>query len=503
MADTTADTMAANGAPLGYDALFQSLARHSRVFPLRSSDVELLPSPSAFYEQLLANVRAAQHRVTLSSLYLGTGPLEAQLVAAIADRLRENPQLQVQIVLDYSRGQRGGATRSSVTMLAPLLRDFPDNVVLSLYKVPQLTGAKAQLPPPFNETMGVSHAKVYLVDDTLILSGANLSDDYFTNRQDRYVHLRRCGGLADFYDQFVGVMTAYSYRVQVNATTGNVDERLQYSLHREEPSSDVDEGMKAMKSAFEDLVARPMTETSDNRMVELDDSGGADTWAFPTIQFTPIGLTHDEQVLSELVARLPSGSTLRIASGYLNFPSFLEDLLVNCRAKLDVMLAAPIANGFYNADGVKGALPMAYSLIEQEFYERTRGRQFEAVLREFNKPQWTFHGKGMWASPPPPNGLMNGTNSTATSPPPQLTVFGSSNFGRRSYGCDLESQVMLFTKNAALQHRLLDEYDALVKHSETVTDQLWTRPERMLSGIFGWKSGHWIRPVSKIISSYL
>ncbi|GAB9474550.1 Cdp-diacylglycerol-glycerol-3-phosphate 3-phosphatidyltransferase [Globisporangium polare] len=492
--------MASRPAPaLGYDALFRSIARQSRVFPLKSERVTLLPSPSAFYEQLLANVRAATTRITISSLYLGTGTLERALVDEIALKLRANPDVQVKIVLDYSRGQRGGQSHSSVSMLKRLLAEFPGNVELYLYKVPQLRGVKAALPPPFNETMGVSHAKVYLVDDTLVLSGANLSEDYFTNRQDRYVQMADCGGLAQFYHQFVGIVAAHSFRVQlVQSITSSADsgsivngEALTYELLGG-ASHDSDAGKAAMKQAFEDLVA-VKSHPQDAVSSELVESNEGDAWAFPTIQFTPVDVTHDEVVLSEFIEQLPSNSSLRIASGYLNFPPFLDDLLVRCGAHLDVLLAAPIANGFFNASGIKGALPMAYSLIEQEFYEKTRtgrGTNLTTVLREFNRAHWTFHGKGMWWSP-------------SLESPPQLTIFGSSNFGRRSYGCDLESQVVLFTKSPALQSKLKDEYDALAANAEVVTDQVWKRPDRVLSGVFSWKYGHWIRPVTKIISAYL
>lgn len=494
------------------EALFRSLARHSRVFPLRSADVALLPTPTAFYEALVRNVRAAKRRVVLSSLYLGTGELEKRLVAAIGDALRENPELQVTVVLDHSRGQRRSGDSSSVAMLAPLMREFPGNFSLHLYKVPQLTGLRAQLPPPFNETMGVLHAKVYLADDTLVLSGANLSEDYFTNRQDRYVEMARCGKLADFYDEFVRVVAAYSFRVKLVDESGvdagesrgsscmssginSKSTPVEYALERAEPSSDVDAGKEAMRKALEALVV-------DEGATAGGSDSSIDTWAFPTIQFTPIDVTHDERVLSEFVENLPSGSRLQIASGYLNFPSFLEDLLVKCRAHLDVLLSAPVANGFFNANGVKGALPMAYSLIEQEFYDRTRDREYEAVLREFDRPKWTFHAKGMWWIPPAaPNAGRSDEKEEGQLP--QMTVFGSSNFGRRSYGCDLESQVMLFTRSPALRRRLRDEYEALIKNAETVSDQLWARPERTPSGLFNWKTGHWIRPVAKFISAYL
>ncbi|RLN91032.1 hypothetical protein BBJ28_00021484 [Nothophytophthora sp. Chile5] len=475
---------------VSYEHLFRSLAQHSRVFPLRSADVALLPTPTAFYQQLLHNIQHAEKRVTISSLYLGTGKLEQALVEALATRLRERPKLQVQLVLDYSRGQRGGQTASSVTMLAPLLQEFPDNVELFLFRVPQLSGLKAKLPPPFNETLGVSHAKVYLVDETLVLSGANLSDDYFTNRQDRYVQLTDCGALAHFYHQFVKLVTGFSYKVALQRSTPGDS----YELQPPTLAHDSEEAKTAMRQELEDLVdSKKHTNSSSADGEESDDR--TDAWAFPTLQFSPIAMDHDERILSAFVGELPRGSQLQIASGYLNFPPFLSALLERCGAGLDVVSAAPRANGFFEAPGVKGALPMAYSLIEQDFFERTRDREFPAVLREFNRPGWTFHGKGMWWRPPP--------STVGTPSLPQLTVVGSSNFGQRSYGCDLESNLVLFTRDPELQRRLQDEYEALTRDAEVVTERLWLRPERSLQGVFSWKAGHWIRPVAKIIAAYL
>jgi len=43
--------------------------------------------------------------------------------------------------------------------------------------------SKAKLPARYKEGIAVSHIKAYVFDDTVILSGANLSNDYFTNRQ--------------------------------------------------------------------------------------------------------------------------------------------------------------------------------------------------------------------------------------------------------------------------------------------------------------------------------
>ncbi|KAG8446448.1 hypothetical protein GDO86_014053 [Hymenochirus boettgeri] len=76
-------------------------------------------------------------------------------------------------------------SKNSRTMLLPLLRRFPDKVRFSLFHTPNLRGLlRLLLPERFNETIGLQHMKIYSFDDNVILSGANLSDSYFTNRQD-------------------------------------------------------------------------------------------------------------------------------------------------------------------------------------------------------------------------------------------------------------------------------------------------------------------------------
>ena len=78
------------------------------------------------------------------------------------------------------------------------------------------------LPQRWNEVVGLQHCKVYIFDDSEIISGANLSSDYFTDRwlnlimflfllqsphicgrQDRYVVVENCPGLADYYESYI------------------------------------------------------------------------------------------------------------------------------------------------------------------------------------------------------------------------------------------------------------------------------------------------------------
>lgn len=61
---------------------------------------------------------------------------------------------------------------NSRTMLLPLLQRFPQQMRVSLYHTPDLRGLlRLLVPERFNETIGVQHIKVYLFDNSLIISG--------------------------------------------------------------------------------------------------------------------------------------------------------------------------------------------------------------------------------------------------------------------------------------------------------------------------------------------
>lgn len=78
-------------------------------------------------------------------------------------------RLDVQILLDHNRGNRGNP--NSTTLLEPIVKRF-DHVNVGLYYSPKLRGfLKWLLPDRWNEVLGVQHMKIYLCDDDLIISG--------------------------------------------------------------------------------------------------------------------------------------------------------------------------------------------------------------------------------------------------------------------------------------------------------------------------------------------
>ena len=94
--------------------------------------------------------------------------------------------LRVEVLLEHTRGSRG--EHNSRTMLLPLVQNFSDVVKVSLYHSPSLRGLlKLLLPERFNETVALTHLKVYLTDDTIIMSGSVISFVFFSPLVDNLI----------------------------------------------------------------------------------------------------------------------------------------------------------------------------------------------------------------------------------------------------------------------------------------------------------------------------
>ena len=84
-------------------------ARGLPCFAVPPSSVRVLASPSDLYDTLLAGARSARHRVSLASLYLGSGESESRLVDELVASQHRAPARHLSLLLDYHRARRPGA----------------------------------------------------------------------------------------------------------------------------------------------------------------------------------------------------------------------------------------------------------------------------------------------------------------------------------------------------------------------------------------------------------
>lgn len=474
---------------------FHWLYQHCPVFPINGSKVRVIVDPREFYQELLDKARGAKERISISSLYLGTGKLEEQLVAAVGERATAVEGLQVRWLLDHTRGSRG--PHSSRSMLRPLLTQHPQSCSVSLYHTPTLRGLLRRLiPQRWNETIGLQHMKLYVFDDSLVISGANLSNDYFTNRQDRYMVFDNCPALAAFYHRLIETVSRHSLQL---ATDDSTSMGSHTTLHPY--LSDFKKYCSAMRESVQQLWSDECSKTplrlgfdEENNISArtqrrtLDSSAPSDTsldtLVFPTVQMGPFGITNDGYVTKRFLSTAEEGSRIHLASGYFNLTEeYMQCVLGESQASYSILMAHPEANGFLGAGGFAGAIPAAYTHLARLFFGRVRagGHEQRLSLHEYRRQGWTFHAKGLWYTRP--GHLL-----------PSLTMVGSPNFGWRSVQRDLESQVVVVTRNPALRKALHEEHSRLYAQGTQVTDDTFTVPGRAVP--------LWVRCVMPIIKVF-
>lgn len=176
------------------------------------------------------------------------------------------------------------------------------------------------------------------------------------------------------------------------------------------------------------------------------------------------------------------------------------------------------ANGFLNSRGVSKYIPSAYTYLTHRFYSEAMARagpggESHIELREWQRPGWTYHAKGIWLSPsfPTPHSQRHPfSNQPLTdrpldlSPyfrslhplPPHLTMIGSSNYGPRSAERDLEANVLVETTSETLKWGLERELRGVREWAKGVVDErLFAQKKRQV---------HWLTKfAARKIESFL
>ncbi|KAJ1731599.1 CDP-diacylglycerol--glycerol-3-phosphate 3-phosphatidyltransferase, partial [Coemansia biformis] len=331
-----------------------------------------------------------------------------------------------------------------------------ERVRVSLYHTPALSGvSKRAWPQRYNEAFGLQHIKAYVFDDSVIISGANLSRDYFTNRQDRYMRIKD----RPFADYFVGLVDAIgriSFGVASGAGGG-------YSLRMEpgmpDPSRDPREFVREANDVVTQFLRRMEIQHPAAEAAAL---GERDTLAIPTVQMRQLGINQDEHHMNAFFAAVDEWAQSRacrslMASAYFNFSDSYKRSVLESHGCWDLLVASPQANGFHAARGISQFIPDMYSIIEHSFVrEATRRQRGSSVaVKEYARDRWTFHGKGIWCY--------------LDQDLPQLTMVGSPNYGYRSIYRDLEAQVTLIPGPAsALMSDIHREAQGLLAYTRAV-----------------------------------
>ena len=459
--------------PAPLSALISDLDSVAPRIDIDASQVQIIESPSDFYSTLKNKILAARENIYLSTLYIGKS--EHELVSTIGDSLTQNESLKVSILTDALRGTREYPQPSCASLLVPLVRDFPGRAEIRMYHTPNLTGLrKALIPQRINEGWGLQHVKLYGIDDEVILSGANLSNDYFTNRQDRY-HLFTSKEVSGYFARIHNALCSISFILEPSLTSNGHTLTWPATNKAPNPLLNSRKHLLAATSVLKPVM-RPATVPSPQPQ--------QNTSLYPLFCLPPKFNTELPALITLLTPARPiEGYTF--TAGYFNpHPIITQTLLELSSPPLSspgtILTAHPHANGFFGSKGISGMLPAAYSHLSLRFLQAAQGKSIQ--LREWQRgtvgqPRgWTYHAKGLWVTFPPTE-----SRSEVKAAGPSVTLIGSSNYTARSYGLDLEVGAMVVTADEGLQRKFSREEKLLGQYTGLITEEQLKATDRRAS----------------------
>lgn len=168
---------------------------------MKPQALRIISQPHAFKQAFIQLIEQAQQRIYVTALYIEQDAAGTDILKALFAAKQKNPALDIQVFVDFHRAQRGriGARdgRTNQQFYAQLAQQYAHKIGLFGVAIKN------------REMLGVLHLKGFVVDDTVLYSGASLNNVYVGQenryRLDRYHQIQN----PVLADAFVGWIRQY------------------------------------------------------------------------------------------------------------------------------------------------------------------------------------------------------------------------------------------------------------------------------------------------------
>ncbi|KAF7458385.1 CDP-diacylglycerol--glycerol-3-phosphate 3-phosphatidyltransferase, mitochondrial [Cryptosporidium felis] len=444
-----------------------------RVFKLNEDQIHILNSPASFNNALCSILMNAKNRVYFSSLYADGENEVTKTLYSVAERFEKYAwKPKIKFILDYNR-----TTNNKKRFSYFKIQDkFPEIVSISLCKVPinnqgkirdrvinQLIDilSKYKNMSVFKELLGVYHIKLYLVDDNLIITGANLNLDYLTSKQDRYIMILNSREICDYFEHALDIIGNYSYKLQKGQI--RQPEKLEFNNLKKE----------LLELNGSSCI---QNELASNMKIKLNHSNCPDECIIASyFQCAPINIESEKHLITMMSTLCQEIDTdLLIVTPYLNFPKYFLPLFKIVK-NLSFISGVPIWKSREMPKESKNSLlNKIRSLLLPELYDSINislqkqinsSKEHKLSYYEYKRRKWSLHFKGIYffrnEPDKKPTDIKQKFHSSIFA-----TILGSSNFNHRSASKDLEcSFVLIPGKSKRLEDSFKDELRNITDYS--------------------------------------
>ena len=377
-------------------------------------DVAFFYSPADFRTALLARIASATRRICIIALYLEQDDGGKAILQALYDAKRQRPELDVRVLVDWHRAQRGrigaAAANTNADWYCRMAQENP-GVEVSVYGVPVNT----------REALGVLHFKGFIIDDCVMYSGASLNDVYLHQhekyRYDRYHCIRN--------PQMTDVMFDWVTR---NLVQGRGVNRLDSENRPKSP--EIKNDIRLYRQELRDASYHFQADASNEELA-----------------VTPlVGLGKSSLLNKTIFHLMPcTERKLTICTPYFNLPAMLVRNIIHLLREgkqVEIIVGDKTANDFFIPEDqpfkIIGALPYLYEINLRRFLSRLQYyvNTEQLVVRLWKDEDNSYHLKGMWVDE-------------------EWMLLTGNNLNPRAWRLDLENAILIHDP----QHQLAEQRD--------------------------------------------
>lgn len=392
--------------------------------------IETLDTAKHFRETLLEQIDNAKQRIYIVALYLQDDDAGREILTHLYSAKQDNPSLDIKVFVDWHRAQRGLIGHKESEGNVSAYKEFAQKYEHQI----EILGVPVQT----REVMGVLHLKGFIIDDSLLYSGASLNNVYLNYKEkyrcDRY-HLIENKTLAQSMVAFI-----HRYFIRSSAVTS-----LTLS---ERPKT------KKLKPYIKQLRRQLMHARYEFKTEKISEG---------KIGLTPlIGIGSRHNHLNKTIKHLLASSSdeMVIFTPYFNLPRCLK-LEIRKALKRGVnvhfIIGDKTANDFYipptEAFKVIGALPYLYEMNLRQFAKVNRKyiNSGKLKIHLWKEGDNSYHLKGLWIDK-------------------QLMLITGNNLNPRAWKLDLENSILIHDKNSLLRKQNEQEIERILTHTSIISD---------------------------------
>ena len=404
----------------------QHLAQLPR-FSQSVEDVAFFYAPAEFHRILLENIASATRRICIVALYLEQDDGGSSVLSALYEAKRQRPELEISVLVDWHRAQRGrigaAAANTNADWYCRTAQENP-GVDVPVYGVPVNT----------REALGVLHFKGFIIDDSVLYSGASLNDVYLHQldkyRYDRY-HLIRNPQMADIMFNWV----------DKNLVHGRGVNRLDDPERPKSP--EIKNDVRAFRQELRDAVYHFQGDANNEEL-----------------SVTPlVGLGKSSLLNKTIFHLMPCAEQkLTICTPYFNLPAVLVRNIIQLLRdgkKVEIIVGDKTANDFFIPEDqpfkIIGALPYLYEINLRRFLSRLQYyvNTDQLVVRLWKDEDNTYHLKGMWVDD-------------------EWMLLTGNNLNPRAWRLDLENAILIHDPQHELAAKRERELELIRTHTTVV-----------------------------------